>query len=36
MPHTIEYEQKSFGKDFLLVCSLGLNVGFIFSILFIL
>ena len=26
-------EEKSFGKDFLLICSIGLNIGFIIGIL---
>ena len=29
----IEYQQKSFSKDFILVCSIGLNIGFIIGIL---
>jgi hypothetical protein len=30
-----EFEQKSFTKDFILVCSIGLNVGFFIGLLFI-
>lgn len=29
----VEMEEKSFSKDFLLVCSIGLNIGFIIGIL---
>jgi len=35
MPEIIEYEQTSFTKDFVLVCSIGLNIGFLISLLFI-
>jgi len=31
---TIELEPKSFQKDFILVCSIGLNIGFIIGLLF--
>jgi hypothetical protein len=31
----IEYEEKSFKKELLLVCSIGLNIGFIIGILII-
>ncbi len=29
----IEFEQKSFTKELLLICSIGLNIGFIIGIL---
>jgi len=32
----IDYERKSFRKDLLFVCSIGLNIGFILGILYIL
>lgn len=30
-----EYEQKSFTKDMMLVCSIGFNIGFLMGMLFI-
>ncbi len=36
MPKTVEFEQRSFTKDFITVCSIGLNVGFILGIIFLL
>lgn len=36
MSETIDFEQRSFSKDFFFACSVGLNVGFILGIIFIL
>lgn len=34
--YVVTYEQRSFSKDMLLVCSIGLNIGFIYEIVFLL
>jgi len=34
--YVVTYEQKSFSKDMLLVCSIGLNIGFLYGIIFLL
>jgi hypothetical protein len=34
--YVVTYEQRSFPKDMLLVCSIGLNIGFLYGIVFLL